>query len=254
MHALPYDHISNMNGNFLRFLLPAATVAAGLAQNGATPEFEVASLKISAEGPEAQATLKQNFVPSPGSIRLENVTLSSAIEWAFDVRRFQVSGPGWVGEARYDIAAKAGESAGTDQLRLMLRKLLGQRLKLAVHDETRELRVYALEVAKQGHKMKPSDSAADPSVARRIRGITMPQLADILSGPLQVPVIDMTGLNGPFDFSLNLLSKIPEGASTDPLSAISAALEQELGLRIEARKMPIHLIVIDHAERTPIGN
>jgi len=82
----------------------------------------------------------------------------------------------------------------------------------------------------------------------------MPQLADILSGPLQVPVIDMTGLNGPFDFSLNLLSKIPEGASTDPLSAISAALEQELGLRIEARKMPIHLIVIDHAERTPIGN
>ena len=244
------------NNPAIRTILVVGLMAfVSFAQSAPRADFAAASVKLSRpDRPEEGTTLKQNYVSSPGHISLINVPLSSVIEWAYNVRRFQVSGPDWITEARYDIVAKADAPASVDELRLMSRGLLMKRFGLVAHDETREMRVYALEVGKLGHKMRQSGSGSDPMIGPHIRGITMAQLAEILSGPLRVPVIDSTGLEGPYDFSLNMLSKVPPGADADPLSAIGAAVEQELGLRLDSKKMPVHVVVIDHLDKTPVDN
>ena len=89
---------------------------------------------------------------------------------------------------------------------------------------------------------------------------TLDQLTMFLSAPLRTPVIDQTGLKGRYDFEFDITSFMQQGppqpgeAPPDPVAILQAALPKQLGLRLEAKKMPVEMLVIDHIEKTPTEN
>ena len=147
----------------------------------------------------------------------------------------------------------------------MLRGLLAERFKLALHRETRTLPVYALVVAKGGHRMKPSESSGastveDPKRGAITHGVSMEELAGDLSDSrdFNAAVIDKTGLNGRFDFEINIKKYVPVYRPGDPppdvFAILQEALEKELGLKLESRKATVEVLVIDHVEKAPVEN
>jgi uncharacterized protein (TIGR03435 family) len=176
---------------------------------------------------------------------------------------------------RYDIVAKAADPVKDGELRKMLQTLLADRFKLVFHRETRELPVYVLTVGKDGSKMKQSEGDGESSF-KDGRGskmslvadhTSMAQFADLLSQPLRRPVIDMTGLKGGFDFSIDLakyvdmeqMRKTGAGGSESDMMATSEtavvmALREQLGLKLESKKGPIDMLVIEKAEKAPTEN
>jgi uncharacterized protein (TIGR03435 family) len=158
------------------------------------------------------------------------------------------------------MAAKAAGPVEDKQIMLMLQTLLAERFKLALHRETREMAVYALVASKDGSKLKQAESDGNSRTRSRRGRITaehtsMVELADAMKRLTGLRVVDMTGLQGVFDFTLEW------DPSTDPASgrqnlspSMFTALQEQLGLRLEERKMPVEILVIDHVEKTPTEN
>jgi uncharacterized protein (TIGR03435 family) len=129
----------------------------------------------------------------------------------------------------------------------MLRQLLAERFKLVIHRETRPLAGYALVVGKRGITAKRSEpnSGSQTNSSRRsidATGCSMGCLATKLAEVLHVPVADSTGVAGEFDFKL-------EWTPDDLQTAVLPALEEQLGLKLEGRRVPTEVIVIDRAEK-----
>ena len=229
-------------------LLAAGSV---FAQTGALT-FEAASIKPSDRvgGVVGITTLR-------GRIVAENVTLKRCIRGAYDVQEPQIlGGPKWVDEDRYFIEAKAARPVGGHDLMLMLQALLAERFKLVVHRETRALAGYALVAAKSGLKAKPSAPGTDSSGSLRrggldARGYTMAQLAVKLSETLHLPVADRTGIAGKYDFKLEWTTADEMRARADAADgpSIFSALQEQVGLRLQSRKVAAEVLVIDHAEK-----
>jgi uncharacterized protein (TIGR03435 family) len=210
---------------------------------------------------------------------MSNVTLSTAIQWAYHVSDHQVSGPGWIAELRYDISAKAAGPAAEDQLRLMLQALLAERWNVALHREKKDLTVYALTVAKGGIKMTLGNPDGKMAVAptgggRNVTGFTaqdvaISEIVETLSRgrPADVPpMVDLTGLTGRYNFTVDA-SAFMQGLSgeantkgTGPLDlsaiipAVQEILEKQLGLHAELRKASVDMLIVDRAERVPTQN
>jgi uncharacterized protein (TIGR03435 family) len=170
---------------------------------------------------------------------------------------------------RFDVTAKAGRAASTDEMRVMLQNLMKERFRLAYHRESKEQSVYVLVEAKGGHKLKTSESENGRGVqpvqkegktALTGQSATLDQLTMFLSGPLRTPVVDQTGLKGRYDFEFDLSSFLnqaprePGEAPPDPVAILQAALPKQLGLKLESRKMPFDMFVIDHIEKLPTDN
>src|SRR5436190_8697393 len=119
--------------------------AGALGQPAAGPMFDVASIRQAAV-PEGAglAALRETINATPGSHTMRNVTLKSCIRYAYDLKPYEVSGPDWLADRRFDIAAKGGNAAPEERLRAMLRALLAERLRLGVHRQSKELPAYAL--------------------------------------------------------------------------------------------------------------
>lgn len=250
-----------------------------LAQGPAgVPSFDVASVKVSElNGMGGEGSRKANLRAEPGSLSMRNLTFKSCVSWAYRLKDYQVTGPGWIDSERYDIVAKAAAPVKDDGLRKMLQTLLAERFKLACHRETRELPVYVLTVAKGGLKMKPSEGPGESSfqpvkgpnrLAVSLGHTSVAQFADLLSsGPLQgQPVLDETGLDGTYDFTIDVgryldLSQGHEGDGVkSPMdrstieNAVIMALREQLGLKVESKKHPIDMMVVDRAEKVPTEN
>ena len=195
---------------------------------------------------------------------MRNVSLKSAIRWAWHVMDFQVSGSDWLGTERYDIMAKAAGAAPDAELRLMMQRLLADRFKVALHKQTKEMSAYALVVGKGGPKFTESKTEGEPMLApdqKTMRVVVqrtpLSQLVEMLSNVLRTPVVDMTGLQGRYDITLELAKYIPDRSSPDlmdPVSIITRGLQEELGLKIEPRKLPLDLLIIEHAEKISTEN
>jgi uncharacterized protein (TIGR03435 family) len=230
--------------------------------------FDVASIKPSKLSGEGRN--RENVTANPGTLTMHNVSLRSALQWAYRMKEYQVSGPTWIGDERFDISAKAADTAGEDQLRAMLQNLLAERFKIVLHHEMKDLPFYALLVAKNGPKLK--DGKADGKSVIQPKGMgleaqntSLSEVADLLT---QIatrmnlpPVVDMTGLKGRFDFTVDasdLLQSIGTGNAAPDPSAIMVGvieiLQEQLGLRAELRKTLTDVLIVDRAEKLPTEN
>ena len=269
-------------------------------------EFEVAVIKPSM--PDSQPMFR--VLPS-GQVDLQGVPVKMliAFAWNFEFASTNdmiVGAPKFLDSARFDIKAKAsvGTSSGPtvappidiDDLKLMLRALLADRFKLATHTEERPVTAYNLVAVKP--KLKPADPTnrtsfkegpgadgkdprnTSPTLTRLVtcQNMSMAQFADLLQkiapGYIHSPVLDATGLEGAWDFTLsfsssNLIQSAPArggdagqqppgGAPTasDPNGAVSVfdAVSKQLGLKLEEKKRPVSVLVIDHVEEKPTDN
>ena len=229
--------------------------------------FEVASIKPNKIGNAGgEGSNRESVQASPGSLVMRNVTLITCLKWAYGVRDFQISGPNWMGAERFDISAKAAGAASEQQMRTMLRALLTERFKMASRRESKELSVYALVASKKGVKLKVSTVDSPGHLSPEggdlvFQNFSMAELADRLQAiPFKVdrPVLDETGLKGRFDFHLKLASSGAELKTTlegiDRGVAVFAYFQEQLGLKLEARKAPVDVLVIEHAEKVPVEN
>jgi uncharacterized protein (TIGR03435 family) len=255
----------------MRQLIPGTWLALALTATCYSQTFEVASLKVLPPTNPGDRRSPVSIEPTTGNLVMRNVGMAELIMWSFKVGRAQVSNPqvAMAVTDRFDIIAKASGPAKSDELRVMLQALLAERFKMVVHRETKEISAYVLVEAKGGHKMKVSESADGRGVlpvqqqgkmALTGQSATLDQLTMFLTGPLNTPVIDMTGLKGRYDFEFDLTSfgvngpPAPGEAPPDPVSVLQAALPKQLGLKLESRKMPVEMLVIDHIEKTPTEN
>ncbi len=249
----------------LRLVLGTIIItAAALGQPADTPaSFDVASIKVSQNNrPGGRGPFQNNVQATPGSLSMRNVTLKASIAWAYHVFEFQVSGPDWLDSGRFDIVAKAAGPAAEPQLRIMLQNLLADRFKVAVHHQTKEMSAYLLLLGKNGPKFQEAKSEGESDVqpdqktmSIAIQRMPVSQLVDILSRIFQTPVIDMTGLTGRYDITINAAKYIQQtGEKPDPLTIIQTGLQEELGLKLEAKKTAVDLVIVDHAEKAPIEN
>lgn len=249
------------------------------------PQFEVASIKLSTPRAPGTGPGTRGCFGGPGSrdpIRYTctNASVSVMVVTAYDVKGYQIRPPVVEDTVQYDVTAKVPPGATAAQVKEMLRSLLLDRFQLVFHRELVDRSGYALIVAKSGLKMKPSapdDSPMPTTPAKDADGFTyipprnrmavgganglirwvgnnigldmLTGLANSLTGR---PVIDATGLPGKYDFALTF---VPEGApaDTDGVS-VFAAFEQQLGLKLDPRKLPVEQFVIDHVAKTPVEN
>ena len=235
-----------------------AVAAFGQDTESARPAFEVASIKPA--DPKANGS-STNFRGT--QMVMENLSLKDFIERAFFLKDYSLSGPPWLDSARFDIVAKFPIGAPRDQSELMLQTLLAERFKLEYHRESKVLQAFALVVDRKGLKVAPAQDGKPGGGWSMGRGqiaanhLTMSGVADLLARHLNVPVEDRTGVAGMFDFKLRFVpDDAPADAPVDKLAASSifAALQEQAGLKLESRKLPVQILVVDHIERQPVGN
>jgi uncharacterized protein (TIGR03435 family) len=242
----------------------------GLASAQTGPQFDVASVKPNQTPPgRGLAALREDINTTPGNLTMRNVTLATSIRWAYNLNTYQVSGPDSISSDRFDIIAKAGSPAPESQLRLMLQALLADRFKLTFHRQMKELSAYVLVPGKGPGKgpnklqVVEGEAGGEGSMVGGgliFEGHQMPmsRLADILSGIMRAPVLDMTGLDGHYDFKVDMRPYITPPQPGEPpldLQGIAiVALQAELGLKLESRKANLEVFEVDHAEKTPSEN
>jgi uncharacterized protein (TIGR03435 family) len=232
----------------------ALAFAAALA--GQTLQFDAASIRSTAATPGAEGSGRERVEVTSTTLSLRNASLSFAIQWAYGVQFYQVAGPEWLKDARYDIQARPPGVASEGELRRMLRVLLAERFQLVMHTEQRSRPVYSL-VARGTPKLQKADvtDSASFGVADGdfvFRATSMPEFADRLSDFATVdrPVIDNTGLAGRFHFKLDQAARAMRGG--DGPSIFTAV--SELGLRMQPVSLPVEVFVVDGAERSPSEN
>jgi uncharacterized protein (TIGR03435 family) len=252
-------------------LVAAALQTAALAQTAAIPPaFDVASVRVSQIGKAGgEGSRRENIQVTPDAVNMRNVSFKSATRWAFHVMDYQVNGPDWINVERYDINAKSATPVPEQQLRQMMQALLAERFKLATHRVTKELPSYVLTVGKNGPKFTESTSEGEADIKPdqkrmqiEVKRAPVSQLVDGLSNIFRAPVIDQTGLTGKYDITIDLAKYLPDfaqregggGPPPDPLAIITRGVQEELGLKLDAKKMPIDLVVIDKAEKVPVEN
>ncbi len=260
----------------MRIAAPVAILwfaAAEVHRGGAQPQtpsaaplaFEVASIKLSDPN-----TMGLPFRIGPDSLTTRD-SLKGLIDSAYDVQGYQVvGGPAWAQAESYDVQAKAGSISSPRNIRSMLQALLADRFHLRLHRETRTMAGYLMTVDKGGPKLPAPMTEAPPErgVIQMgageiwVRGATMEGLAVGLQLELGLPVLDRTKIEGHYDLKLRFeegnreLKEEPDSgggvAALRTPGSVFAAL-REVGLRLDARRLPIEVLVVDGAER-PSGN
>jgi len=256
-----------------RWILVVAGVfgaLAGFAQDQAVrPAYEAATVKLN-----TTARGNRGVQEDKAQALFTDVPLSRLIQWAYKVHEFQVIGPGWLDDVHFDIAAKYPPEMKDEERPLMLRTLLEDRLKLTVHRESKEMPGYALVIAKGGFKLKPVETGAPvtsnlgsipPSLnlqggLRRsilvAKKASIASLADLVTRIWDQMVIDKTGVTGVYDFELRWNNDDHNPAPTDGdfPPVLFTAIQETLGLRLQAEKVPVPMVVVDHVERIPAQN
>jgi uncharacterized protein (TIGR03435 family) len=252
-------------------------------------EFEVVSIKPTKPG---QAGVSMDSIGSgkvSDTFSASNIPLISLIREAYGLPFGSDDGrlsgvPGWASSETYDLEAKLNADVvdqlnklSPDQRKLavqrMFQALLADRCKLVVHRETKDASVYSLVIAKNGSKLQQADPDDNARAGMSLKGkggplvaraVPIPVLAQQLSVLLSRTVVDKTGLTGKYNFTLQWIPDETQGPSSGkdlgpppPQDSggpsLYTALQEQLGLKLEATKSPVDVIVIDHLER-PSGN
>jgi uncharacterized protein (TIGR03435 family) len=274
----------------MRLWISLLTVLSCVAQT----RFDVASVKPAVVPPGARIRTFMKGGPDtadPGRITWTGITLTTVLQRAFDLKPFQLTDPDWLSVERYDISATLPSAASKEQFKQMLQNLLAERFRLAFHRETKELQGYELVVGRNGSRLAPSkDEGPDVPItespktdAKGFPVLTAPglammegvqgtavvsfltaraqpvsSLAETLAKEFRLPVVDKTGLTGRFDFTLEFAPQAP-GAVTieapeDAAPNLISAVPQQLGLRLESRKIPVSILIVDSVDQVPASN
>jgi uncharacterized protein (TIGR03435 family) len=250
----------------------------------AEPQFEVAAIRRNVDASPA----KNIGIAPGGRVIVKNLPVRFMIRFAYNVQDFQISGgPSWMNTDAYDINAKAPEIAGLQQIRPLLQTLLEDRFKLVVHHETKEVLTYELLPSKSGLKVTPSKDGScvvpDPNnlpkpgeplphfcgnIGMRANlieayAVPMDRFVATLSTVLGRAVIDKTGIKRDVDIHLEFtpdeINGGPAFGPTDPAAtppvadlsrpSIFVAVQEQLGLKLETKKAPGDLLVVNQLER-----
>lgn len=258
-------------------LLALVLIPAALTQTtNRKPGFEAATIKPTGPNPDGS-----RYNTDPGRMDAQNWTLKSYILLAYSLRPYQLTGiSGWMDSDRFDIAAKledmgdeglpgkddprARRKAEGDRIRIALQALLAERFHLKFHRENKAVTGYAMSVAKGGFKPAPVEGGSGPSMnyggghltAKRA---SMERMAVFLESELNQPVADLTQFPGFFDFTLDWTPDDMRARSSadsvyvasDPAktASIFTALQEQLGLKLEPKKVQVEILVVDSAER-----
>jgi uncharacterized protein (TIGR03435 family) len=247
----------------------AGAVVHGQAPPTSNPVFEVASVK-----PNKSADQRVMMVAEPnGRFTATNIKLPFLIRTAYQLQDNQiVGGPSWLNSDRFDIVAKAEDDQYPGDLLARMRSLLADRFKLTSHSETRELPVYALVLMRNygtlGPRLRltecpqppraPCANVSNGAGRLTLRAAPFSQIVQFLSPSVNRVVVDRTNLTGSFDLDLewtpDQLPQAPPGSSAvspvDPdRPSIFTAVREQLGLRLEASRASVDVLVIDRVER-----
>jgi uncharacterized protein (TIGR03435 family) len=264
------------------------------AQVPAKLEFDVATVKPAAPLTGRPAPRGGPGTASPERVNYTYLSMKNLLMTAYSLPVNQVLGPPWIDSERYDIVAKVPAGATKEQVNVMLQNLLATRFKLTVRLETRELPIYELVMAKNGSKLKPyveDPNAPKPEPGKPFAtgkdGVPIPppgtlmmtmsagrrrvtaskqtisRLAEMLGAELGRPVADKTGLAGEYDYSVEFRPQgpnaVPPGQQLPPPADFDApdlvvALQEQLGLKLEPKKGPVDVVVVEQGEKTPTEN
>jgi uncharacterized protein (TIGR03435 family) len=288
----------------MKALLALAGISAAL---HAQPAFEVASIRppepIAAQGVTAGVHI------DGAQVRCLLLSLRDYVRIAYKVKDYQIQGPDWMASTRFDIVAKLPSGATADQVPEMVGALLADRFQMKMHRDSKEFAVYGLVVGRGGPKLKASPTEAPAEGADAAKGavnvvaasnnsgtvvdlgkgssvsisyasnqieakkVSIPGLADVLARFADKPVVDMTNIQGNYDFTLVfapedframlIRAAVIAGATLPPEAlklldtasgdSMFTALEP-LGLKMEPRKSPLEVLVIDGMQRAPSEN
>ncbi len=273
----------------MRALAFLSILASATAQTPeASPQFEAASVKPAPPPTGRGMRVSENGGPGsddPGFFRCENCSLAGLLTTAFDIRDYQLTGPDWLHNTRFDVSAKIAGGATVAQFHQMLQNLLAERFKMTFHRDKKEMPVLNLVVAKSGPKFKeskPPEPAPDDDhresgplkkdaegfpilppgkgmmammangrAAMRSDEETMEALTESVSNQLRQPVIDATGLKGKYSIAMFWVAG---DAPDSPGPTIYNALQEQLGLKLESKKGSVDILIIDHMEKAPTEN
>ncbi len=233
----------------------------------ANPSFEVATIKPSKPDEKGNAILVRG-----GQFSTINTTLLSLVEFAYDLQANQIiGGASWMSTDKYDLVAKpdAPGAPSDKQWKGMLQKLMADRFQLKFHRQNKEMSAYVLTVAKNGPKLTKSDG--DPNGLPGlffhqlgqlyVQNATMGDFTQLMQAVvLDRPVVDQTGIQGRWNFVLKWTPdesqfggmgvKVPPPTNAaDAPPPLFTAIQEQIGLKLEARKAPVDVIVIDHVEQ-----
>jgi len=237
-----------------------------------TPAFEVASItpcKPGTPAPPGEHAGMVRFTYPGGRFQANATTLKFLLEWAYDIQPSQhAGGPAWIESDRYDVVAKAEGNVSDNQMKQMVQTLLAERFLLKLHHESKELPVYMISAGKTAPKLFPPKE--DEAHSLRIVPQTGPdqkvstyhivatrfslaQLDDTFARQLGRVIVNKTGLDGDFDFTLDLT---PDESQPNPLdpSLLIDAMRGQLGLNLKSERAIVDFLVIDGAERVVAGN
>jgi uncharacterized protein (TIGR03435 family) len=235
------------------------------AQTPQPPAFDVASVKSQ----KFTGTGDMGIFTEGNTLHAEHLDLNKLIAFAYNIEEFQLSGgPSWAANGAiyssdlFQVLAKpaAGQTPSTDQFRLMLQTLLAERFHLRIHHVSKQLPAYNLIMNKGDPKLKETAGGETGMSQRRVgkvgwridaTNVTIQYSIGLLSVYAHRPIFDKTGLTGHYDFTVKWLldqTGAADAAGSD-LPALPAALEEQLGLRLESTTAPYDTIVIDHAEK-----
>jgi uncharacterized protein (TIGR03435 family) len=245
--------------------------------SGQGPTFEAVSIKVNRSGEG-----RSSFRGTLSGISVTNQTLLDIIRNVWNVNRLQiVGGPSWAGDDRFDIEARASGKAGRDELVAMMQSMLADRFKLTLHPETRPIPVYALVVARSDGRLGPAlrqslakcdirnppapgtpppqpppplDGVELPACGTntgrgllRAAGIELEAFTRNMAGAAGRIIVDKTGLTGTFDMVLRFNPDANDTSSDLP--SLFAAVQEQLGLKLDAQTAPADVLVIDRVEK-----
>jgi uncharacterized protein (TIGR03435 family) len=194
---------------------------------------------------------------------MERVSIRFCLQWATGVRGPMITVPENVAYEHFDISARTGAPVTLEALKPMLVRLLTERFRMSIRRETKETRVTALVRATGELKLRPSAPGTEssrnftpsPNAGMRLKatGTGLDVLEGLLSFPMWDPVVNLTGLEGKYDFTYDRPPMDPLNKD-GWLSDIRTALEKQLGLTVASRKAPVEMVVVERAESNPIEN
>jgi uncharacterized protein (TIGR03435 family) len=236
------------------------------------PAFDIAEIHAS---PRSSNPFMSGGILRGGRYVLHKATMVDLIRTAYEIDADNViGGPSWLESDRFEVNAKMPASMPPETVPLMLQTLLADRFKLVVHKDTKPLPAFVLSMGKGKPKLKeavegsgnpgcqPQMSPPEPGSAPLIRvachhmsmAAFATQIRQMAGGYLTNPVVDSTGINGFWDFDINWTPRGALRAGGDDGISVFDAVDRQLGLKLEAQKFPMPVIVVDSANQKPADN